>query len=516
MVKLYSTLSRKIEEFTAINPPRVGMYSCGPTVYDYQHIGHMRRYVGDDILVRVLEANGYTVKHVMNITDVGHLVSDSDTGEDKMEKGAKKFGKSVWEVAKMFEEQFWASTDALNIQRPNPVMHATDYIKEQIALVQELEEKGYTYQTTDGIYFDTSKFPDYFNLSRQNPDQLQAGARVDMGEKRHVSDFALWKFSYSGGITSEEMLKQVQHDGSQIQKRQMEWESPWGIGFPGWHIECSAMSIRALGPHFDIHTGGIDHIAIHHTNEIAQAECATGQKFVNFWVHHNFLVVEGTKMSKSLGNFITVQDVAAKGYDPLALRYIYLQTHYRQEMNFTWEALAGAEKAYKRLISVIASEAKQSDNPEKIATNSSSSRHDEFKTEFEQDFLDALNDDLNTAKALAILWELVKSEIPSREKLQSLKKFDQVLGLALFKKAGDFGYLKGTSFIPTGGLPSPMGREAAQAGMTIPQEVMDLVNSREDFRKAGDFGASDEMRKKIADLGFRVKDTKEGPKIEKK
>lgn len=454
MLKIYNTLTRSIEEFIPLTDSYVGMYSCGPTVYDYQHIGHMRRYVGDDILVRVLKANGYSVNHVMNITDVGHLVSDADEGEDKMEKGAKKFGKSVWEVAKMFEEQFWNSTDALSIERPEKVMHATDYIKEQIALVQTLEEKGYTYRTSDGIYFDTSKFADYFKLSRQNPEELKAGARVDMGEKKNVSDFALWKFSPSTSSGS---------------KREMEWESPWGIGFPGWHIECSAMSMKELGETFDIHTGGIDHIAIHHTNEIAQAECATGKEFVKYWIHHNFLVVENTKMSKSLGNFITVQDVEAKGYDPLSLRYLYLQTHYRQEMNFTWEALDAAESALKKLRAYISNE------PNTVPNITWMER-----------FMDALNDDLNTSKALATVWEMVKDDnLLSGEKRATLLEMDKVFGLSFDKKVL----------------------------VDIPEEIMDLVHAREDFRKAGDFAASDEMRQKIQDLGFEVKDTKEGPKV---
>ena len=280
-MRIYNTLSKSVEKFEPINPPNVGLYSCGPTVYDYQHIGHMRRYIGDDVLLRVLKFNDYKVHHVMNITDVGHLTSDADTGEDKMEKGAKKLGLSVWNIAKKFEIQFKQSCKLLNINLPSDLMHATDFINEQIDLVKKLEEKGFTYKTGDGIYFDTLKFPDYFKFSHQNPEELKAGVRVDMGEKKNVSDFALWKFS------------------SEDEKRQMEWESPWGKGFPGWHVECSAMSMKAIGNRLDIHTGGIDHINIHHTNEIAQSECATGEKpFVKYWIHHAFLMVEGEKMSK--------------------------------------------------------------------------------------------------------------------------------------------------------------------------------------------------------------------------
>ncbi len=458
MFKIYNTLTRSVEEFKPINPPNVGMYSCGPTVYDFQHIGHMRRYVGDDILIRVLKYNGFKLHHVMNITDVGHLVSDSDTGEDKMEKGAKKFGMSVWDIAKKFEEQFKNSCKALNINLPTGtnLMHATDYIPEQIALVKKLEEKGYTYKTEDGIYFNTSKFPDYFKLSRQDPEELKKGARVEFIEgKKNISDFALWKLSPKG------------------ESRQMEWESPWGVGFPGWHIECSAMSMKALGNHFDIHTGGIDHINIHHTNEIAQSEAATDKvPFSKFWVHHNFLIVNGEKMSKSLNNFYTVQDMINKGYDPLALRYLYLQTHYRQEMNFTWESLSGAQSAYKKLIN----DTKNWDLP-KVGC-----------AEFEERFLNAVNDDLNMSKALAIMWELIKSDYPSSAKSQTLRRFDLVLGLEIF---------------------------AERKIEIIPQNILDFVSEREGFRKVGDFRASDEMRKKIRDLGYDIQDTKEGPVVTK-
>ena len=471
MLHLYNTLSRSVEEFISLNPLTVGLYSCGPTVYDYAHIGHMRKYTMDDILVRVLRANGYKVKHVMNITDVGHLVSDEDTGEDKMEKGAKKYGLSVWEIAKKFEDQFFKSTDAVGINRPDEVMHATDYIKEQIELVQQLEKKGYTYEIAgDGIYFDTSKFPDYFKLSRQNPDELKKGARVEFIEgKKNVADFALWKFS------------------SKDEKRQMEWDSPWGVGFPGWHIECSAMSMKALGNHLDIHTGGIDHIPVHHSNEIAQSEAATGEKFVNYWVHHNFLVVENEKMSKSLGNFYTVQDLEAKGrlsstassdaggqgYDPRALRYLYLQTHYRQEMNFTFESLDASQKALEKLRGHF----DESVTPE--APNLA----------WMEKFMDALNDDLNTAKALSIVWEMVKDEnlLPG-EKKGTLLEMDKILGL---------------------------GVDILKKETEVPEEVQSLINEREGFRKAGDWGAADELRKKIEELGYSVKDTKEGPQINK-
>ena len=447
-MRIYNTLSRLVEEFEAINPPNVGMYSCGPTVYDYQHIGHMRRYVGDDILIRVLKFNKFSVHHVMNITDVGHLVSDADEGEDKMEKGAKKFGMSVWDIAKKFEAQFKDSCSLLNITLPKDLMHATDYIIEQIQLIKKLEEKGFTYTTSDGVYFDTSKFPDYFKLSRQNPQELKAGARVEMGEKKNISDFALWKFS------------------PKDEKRQMEWESPWGLGFPGWHIECSAMSTKALGESFDIHTGGIDHINIHHTNEIAQSEAASGKPFVKYWVHHAFLMVEGQKMSKSLGNIYTVEDIVKKGFDPLTLRYLYLQTHYRQEMNFTWEALEAAQTALNKL--------------RKHYLESSSSTDFDLPSEF----TNAINDDLNMSKALSIIWENINSLSKS-----SFDKIDEVLGLQL------------SSFKET----------ATEA----PSEIQKLADKREELRKAGNYEEADKIRSEIEEKGFILEDSPQGLKIKK-
>ena len=451
MLKIYNTLTRKVEEFEPLNPLLVGVYSCGPTVYDYQHIGHMRRYVGDDILVRALKLNGYEVKHVMNITDVGHLTSDSDTGEDKMEEGAKKYKESVWDVAKKFQKQFFDSCKKLNIEKPDEIMRATDYIDDQIALIEVLEKKGFTYKTDDGIYFDTSKFPSYGVLSTL--DNLKEGARVEVNpQKKNKRDFAVWKFSPKG------------------QKRQMEWESPWGVGFPGWHIECSAMSMRALGMTLDIHTGGIDHISIHHPNEIAQSEAATGKQFVKYWVHHNFLQVEGKKMSKSLGNFITVQDIVEKGFDPLALRYLYLQTHYRQEMNFTLQSLTAAQNGLHRL----------KDEVSKLG--------DYFAQDVslkETDFLEAVNDDLNMPKALSSVWDLLKSKEPNRVKVAKLKKMDEVLGLKLFIKEKVIEQI-------------------------IPQEVLDLVKEREKLRKERRYALADQWRNKIRKLGFDTEDKEEG------
>lgn len=468
MLKIYNTLTREVEDFKPQNPPLVTMYTCGPTVYEYSHIGHMRRYVGDDILIRTLEFNNYKVKQVMNITDVGHLTSDSDTGEDKMEKGAKKFGMSVWDIAKKFEKQFFESMDLLNIRRPDILMHATEYIKEQIIFIQTLEKKGFTYKIDDGVYFDTSKFKNYGKLrGEQKPEELKAGARVEMVEgKKNPTDFALWKFSPAYAKGSGEA-------------RQMEWESPWGTGFPGWHIECSTMAIKGLNAEtLDIHTGGIDHIQIHHTNEIAQSEGATGKEFVRYWVHHNFLHAEGgQKMSKSIGNVFTLQEVVKRGFDPLSLRYLYLQTHYRQEMNFTWESLEAAQIAYKRLIDEV-SEFK---NP-KIGC-----------AEYEQKFLDAINDDLNMSKALSIVWEIIKSDYPDSAKAESIFKMDQVLGLDL----------------------ADAKQKRKQIKIVVPGKIKKLIGEREQLRKKGSYTQADHIRNRIKKLGYNIKDTEKGVEVEK-
>ena len=472
MLKIYNTLTRKVEEFVPLNPPLVSMYSCGPTVYDYQHIGHMRRYVGDDILVRALKINNFKVKHVMNITDVGHLVSDSDTGEDKMEKGARKFKMTVWDIAKKFEKQFFDDAALLNIDRPDFVMRATAYIKEQIVFIQHLENKGFTYKIDDGVYFDTSKFKNYDKLRGEALEDLKPGARVEMVKgKKHPADFALWKFSYSKGRSFDS----AQDDA----RRQMEWQSPWGTGFPGWHIECSAMAIKGLGAEtLDIHTGGIDHISIHHTNEIAQSESATGKQFVNYWVHHNFLLVNGQKMSKSLENMYLVSDIVKKGFSPLALRYLYLQTHYRQEMNFTWEGMEAGQTAYHRLINEVA----KWERPQA-----------EGLLNYEKRFFEAVDDDLNMSKALSVMWEMVRSENTSSAKAQSILKMDGILGLGL----------------------SDAEKIKKDVKLVIPLEVKKLIEEREQFRRGRSFTKADHLRNKIKKLGYNIRDTEKGIEIEK-
>ena len=411
-----------------------------------------------------------------------------------IKKGAKKFGMSVWDIAEKFTKQFFDSTDALNIIRPNTVLKATDCIKEQIALIKTLEQKGFTYQIADGIYFDSSKLSDYGKLTGQNLEQLKAGARVEMVEgKKHPTDFALWKFSYPNGRSFDF----AQDDSAS--RRQMEWESPWGVGFPGWHIECSAMSLKSLTDvtfdpfdklrvdgkknyTIDIHTGGIDHIPVHHTNEIAQSEAATGKQFVNYWVHHNFLQVEGQKMSKSLGNFYTVQDVIEKGFDPMALRYLYLQTHYRQEMNFTWDSLKAAQTALDRLREDIQN-CHSGLDPESIEIPKPV-RDDTYRLHF----MHAMHDDMNTPKALAIVWELMKSDANSTDKIATINVFDEVLGLELFK----------------------------QKETIIPANVLELVEKRKKYRAEKNYTKSDELRDEILGLGYEVLDGENGESTIKK
>ncbi len=455
---LFNTMSRTKEQFIPLNPPTAGIYTCGPTVYNYAHIGNLRSYIFADILRRVLAYNGYAVTQVMNITDVGHLTSDADEGEDKMEKGSKREGKSVWDIAERFTKAFKEDITKLNIQEPSIWCKATDHIQEQIAQVKTLEEKGVTYKTEDGIYFDTTKLEDYGKLARLNIEQLEAGARVEVGEKRNKTDFALWKFSPKN------------------EKRQMEWDSPWGKGFPGWHIECSAMSSKYLGEQFDIHTGGIDHIPVHHPNEIAQAETAFGKKpWVKYWMHGEFLVLEKDKMAKSGENFLTLSVLEEKGYHPLDYRYLCLTAHYRQQLKFSWEAMESAKQSRERLMNII----------EKL-------QHDEGRKgvgmKYEAGFSDAINDDLNMPQALAVLWNVLRDQgMLAEEKRTLIGRFDTVLGLKLLEKAT----------------------------VKVPGEIINLAERREEARKAKDWKESDRIRDEIKAKGYDILDGKEGYKIKK-
>ncbi len=455
-MKLYNTLSRTIEELRPIQPPKVGLYICGPTVYDYAHLGHSRTYVNSDVLVRALKWLDFEPYVVMNITDVGHLTSQADTGEDKMEKKAQQEQKPILEIAKFYTDDFMAMARALNIAKPDVICKATEHISEMIALVQTLEKKGFTYKTSDGVYFNTSKLKDYGKLAKLDLAGMKEGWRVDKNpERKNPGDFALWKFAQAG------------------QKRQLEWDSPWGPhSFPGWHIECSAMSMKYLGESFDIHTGGVDHIAIHHTNEIAQSEAATGKPFVKYWFHSNFLEVDGVKMSKSLGNCIRLTDLIKKGYEPLALRYLFLTGHYRTKMNFTAAALDAAAEAYLRLKSIVAD---WQGKPER--TTLSQEKLQKVQA-FSQKFQAAIEADLNLPQALSTVWEMAKSNIPEQDKWELISDWDRILGLGLGQV-----------------------RKAE-----IPAEIKQLMAKREELRRQQRFAEADKLREQIIQKGYKIED----------
>jgi cysteinyl-tRNA synthetase len=460
---LYNSLTRKKEEFKPIKPATVGLYTCGPTVYNYAHIGNLRTYIFEDILKRVLAYNGYAVKHVMNITDVGHLTGDRDMGEDKMEKGAAREGKSAWDIADYYTRAFKKDIAHLNILAPDIWVKATDTIPEQIALIGILEEKGYSYRTVDGIYFDTSKFKDYTKLSHQDLEALKEGARVERNpEKRNPTDFALWKFSPQGS------------------KRQMEWDSPWGVGFPGWHLECSAMSMNFLGNQLDIHCGGTDHIDVHHTNEIAQSEAATGNPFFNFWMHGAFLIIQGgKKMAKSEGNFLTLENAfLKKDINPLVYRFASFLTHYRKPMEYGDE---GIEAARNGLLHV--------QNQVRPIITDGVDAQTSINVEFKNKFSQAINDDLNMPRAMAVIQEMLKSKISDAQKYSTILDFDRVLGLQLDQL------------------------DQAQA---LPEAVQKLVDARQQARQTKDFSASDRLRTEIEALGYQVQDAKDGMKVVKK
>ncbi len=454
MLKIWNTADRKIEEFKSLIAGHVKMYACGPTVYQRSHIGNLRSYTMEDIFRRVLENEGNAVEHVVNITDVGHLTDDADSGEDKLEKASAESHESAKDIAERYTKLFFKDVSAMNILSPTLTPKATEHIAEQISLIKALEEKGFTYTTSDGIYFDTSKFPDYGKFSGQALEEKEEGARVATNpEKKNPTDFALWKFS------------------SKDVKRQMEWESPWGVGFPGWHIECSAMAEKYLGQPFDIHAGGIDHIPVHHENEIAQSVAAFGKPLANYWFHVEFLNVDGRKMSKSLANFYTLDDLKEKGFDPIALRYFFLGANYRQKQNFTWNALQAAKNALEKLILIV----RGWDKPSVGCAD------------LEAEFQAAMNDDLNTSQALAILWKIVNSDYPTSAKAETLMTMDKILGLGLDK------YIS----VP----------------VEIPDDIKALIAEREIARKEKNWSESDRLRDKISERGWTVEDTEEGQKV---
>jgi len=466
MIKLYNTATRKLQIFKPLKAKKVGIYSCGPTVYWNQHIGNLYAYIQWDLLVRTFKYLGYKVKWVMNITDVGHMTGDNqgnaDTGEDRMEKGAQREGLSVWEIADKYIKQFTNSLELLNIQMPDILCRATQHISEQINLIKKMEKRGFTYKTSTGLVFDTTKFPDYPKFGRLNLEKQEAGARVEVDlEKKKPWDFLLWVTNQPNHI--------------------MKWDSPWGTGFPGWHIECTAMSTKYLGNRFDIHTGGVEHIPIHHTNEVAQGFGAFGKPTANYWLHNGWMLLSHEKISKSLGNIILVTDLVAKGYDPLSLRYLALTSSYRQGMNFTWKSLTASQSALFSLRQKLA----------ELKTSKNTKTNKILAKDYQKKFADYISSNLDMPRALALSWKMLKDkELADKDKYQLLVEFDKVFGLELKK------------------TPSSPKEE-------IPKEIQDLVQEREKYRQERNWPEADKVREKLKQLGWQVEDTSEGPEITK-
>ncbi len=467
---LFNTASRQKEEFVPLKPGEVKLYCCGPTVYHFVHIGNLRTFVFEDFLCRVLAYNGYQVDHTVNITDVGHLTSDEDSGEDKMEKGAAREGKTVWEVAEFYTQSFWKDWERLNLKQPSRWTKATDYIAEQIDLIQKLETRGFSYTNEDGVYFDTAKFPRYADFAKLDIDGLQAGARVEMIDgKRNATDFALWKFSPSD------------------KQRLMEWESPWGKGFPGWHVECSAMALKHGGDTLDIHCGGTDLVRVHHTNEIAQSECATGHTFVRYWVHGEFLRMSAdergvSKMSKSTGNFLTLDSLLENGFSAMDYRYFCMTAHYRSFLTFSWESLTSAMESLRSLrkkTETLIGQEQTLETAEAFA--------------WLERFHSALNDDLNFPQALAVVNQMLKDDtLDDREKAALIKNFDQVLGLGLTEKS-----------------------ESMDKSISLDDELTALVDERNKARAEKNFKRADEIRDIFKSKGLVLKDSPSGTTWEK-
>jgi len=471
MLQLYNTLTRRKEQFKPLEDNLVRMYSCGPTVYDYPHIGNLRTYITVDILKRTLLYNGYTVKHVMNITDVGHLTSDEDEGEDKLEKGAAREKKTVWEVAQFYTDIFEKNLEQLNILPADILAKATDHIPDCIALIEVLQQKSFTYETDEAVYFDVSKFPDYTKFSGQSLEDKKVGARHDVHvdpQKHHPQDFALW-FKLVGKFANHTM----------------HWPSPWSEGFPGWHIECSAMSQKYLGETFDIHLGGVDHIATHHTNEIAQSEAATGKPLARFWLHGEFLLVEGKKMAKSAGTFITLDDICAKYIDPMAFRLLVLQAHYHSKLNFTWESLSAAKEKLSKIEAsfhrLLATSAKPVDK--------------------DAAFTQAIADDLSTPRALAIFFEHISrignANFDQGQLRTLLLDMDKVLGLGL------------EIFNPPGAITYKHLRIKNHTDIELSDEIVELIYKREEARKAGQWQEADSLRNQLTSQGYALEDGKD-------
>ena len=457
-IYLYNTLTKEKDIFKPINEKKVKIYSCGPTVYKDATIGNMRTNIFQDVLRRMLKYNGYTIKHVMNITDVGHLVSDGDEGEDKMIKSAREEHKTPLEIAEHYTKLFFNDLNDLNIEIPEVICKATEYIPEMLEYVEELVEKGYAYETSTAIYFDISKLDKYPILSNLNVEEQKAGARVDVDpEKKNPYDFALW-------IKAPE-------------NHLMKWDSPWGPSYPGWHIECSAMSRKHLGEQFDIHTGGIDLIPTHHENEIAQSKGVCGKIPANYWIHGEYLLINGGKMSKSLGNVYLLKDIKEKGYDPLVYRLLCYTSSYRNKLNFTWEGIEASSKSIERLR-----------NGYQVNKNGTDTLNEEDKKELERlenEFHKAINDDMNMPLAMSFVWEVIKYPKKSPKIAELLLKFDTVLGIKIDK-------------------------EENNEEIEIPEDVLQLVEERKQARQEKNWAESDRLRDLIKEKGYEVKDTKDG------
>lgn len=470
-MKIFNTLSHKVEEFVPNTAGKVSMYTCGPTVYHFAHIGNLRTYIMEDILEKYMRYTGLDVKRVMNITDVGHLTSDGDTGDDKMLKGAKREHKTVMEIAKYYTDAFFADCAKLNIKTPDVVEPATQCIDEFIKVISSLIEKGYAYEAGGNIYFDTSKLNEYYVFHNFSEEDLEVGVREGVEEdsnKRNKADFVLW------------------FTRSKFDDQELKWESPWGVGYPGWHIECSCISMKNLGEYLDIHCGGVDNIFPHHTNEIAQSEAYIGHKWCNYWFHVHHLNTTNGKMSKSKGEFLTVSLLEEKGYSPLVYRFFCLQSHYRKGLIFNWENLDNAKIAYEKLVNraaaLLSAEEKGSvDN----------TQFDKYKGMF----VSAMDEDINTSNGVTVLYDVLKSEANAATKLALIEDLDKVLSLGIVKEAQKL-----------------LDEKSAQ---DIPAEVMTLVEERQTARKAKDFAKADELRDKITALGYAVKETRQGTEITK-
>lgn len=462
-LKLFNTMGRQLSTFVPIREGKVGMYACGLTVYNYAHIGNLRSYVFEDIVRKALEYCGYQVRHVMNVTDVGHLTGDADEGEDKMVKSSRETGRTVWEIAEFYTKAFFRDFSLLRCSMPTVVCKATDHIQDMIDLISIIEAKGFTYSAGGNLYFDISRFPDYGKLALLDQQELRAGARVEVDQgKRNPFDFALW-------FTRSKFEHQV-----------MLWDSPWGRGYPGWHIECSAMSMKYLGEHFDIHCGGIDHVPVHHTNEIAQSEAATGRTWVNYWMHGEFLLMGHDKMAKSAGNFLTLSSLTDKGYDPLDFRYFCLGAHYRTQLAFSFEGLDAARTSRQGLMERMAQIRGESSQTDEQPAGKA--------LEYLNDFETHLADDLNMPRCLADLWTLLRdTEVPAAQKLAVALRMDSVFDLGL--------------------------GHAREEQLTLDDEAKALLEERRMARRAGNFKRSDEIRNILRGRGIEVQDSPQGQKV---